>query len=162
MGNFDPARRSFFRGHKRVKIGMFPPWASNDFADLCNRCGDCLTACEEQILKVGDGGYPEVDFALGECSFCKRCTEICKQGAFSPLQEKPWALKARIKPECLPLSGTVCRSCADICEVSAIRFTLSACPPPRIDDALCTGCGACYATCPVQAIEITQPQEIAA
>ncbi len=54
------------------------------------------------------------------------------------------------------MNGVVCRICGDRCETEAIRFRLKtgAVSIPEIDDALCTGCGACQFGCPVDAVTI--------
>ncbi len=53
--------------------------------------------------------------------------------------------------------NVVCRSCGDVCEAAAIRFS------PRVGGAACpvvltercTGCGECAPACPANAITLT-------
>jgi ferredoxin-type protein NapF len=68
----DASRRGFFRGRPRPKAEIRPPWALAEslFTDCCTRCNDCIDACPEQIIVIGDGGYPTIDFKRGECTFC--------------------------------------------------------------------------------------------
>lgn len=164
-------RRSLLRG--RPAAGpppIHPPWSRPDyFTALCTRCGACAEACPEAILRAGDGGYPEVDFARGECSFCGACAEACTEPIFDRTIT-PWALRPAVAPSCLAVQRVVCRSCQDACPEGAIRFQ----PAPggaahaRIDDAACTGCGACVAACPSGAVTLirqsdphkTAPQKI--
>ncbi len=63
---------------------------------------------------------------------------------------------ARIGPECLAFRNVSCRNCGDACEEQAIRFrpVVMAAAQPEVDPDKCTGCGACVAPCPVQAIRI--------
>jgi len=156
----DLSRRGFFRGRPRPKAEIRPPWAlpETEFIDRCTRCNDCLKACPTQILIVGDGSYPTVDFSLGECTFCHDCVRSCQPKAL--LHHEPdqaaWPYKATIGEDCLPRQGVECRVCGDFCDARAIRFTprLGGCAQPEIDAEKCTGCGACVAPCPVTAISI--------
>ncbi len=154
----DVSRRAFLRGGRNLSA-LRPPWLKNPatFTDACTRCGDCIARCDEGVLVAGDGGYPQLDFSWGECTFCGRCTEQCEQSLFdADRRSLPWTYHAFLSEACLPLSGVMCRSCEDACEPRAIRFPLAVgrVPAPAIDTDACTGCGACVAPCPVQAISL--------
>jgi ferredoxin-type protein NapF len=73
-----------------------------------------------------------------------------------PTQSPPGQVKAVVKPECLTRHGVVCRSCGEQCETGAIRFHFikGGVAQPQVEPALCTGCGACFAVCPAQAIAL--------
>lgn len=155
----DASRRGFFRGRPRPKAEIRPPWAIPEvlFVDACTRCNDCLTVCPAQIIVVGDGGYPRVDFKRGECTFCSDCVSACLPQALIQTDGQPaWSHKAVIGDSCLAQRGVECRVCEDFCETRAIRFSLrlGGSPLPVIDPGKCTGCGACIAPCPVAAISI--------
>lgn len=155
----DVSRRGFLRGRPRPKAEIRPPWALAEaaFIDRCTRCDDCLPACPQSILIGGDGGYPTVDFSLGECTFCGACVTACRpQALIRADNQAPWHLKALISDLCLARQGVECRVCGDFCDVRAIRFTprLGGSPLPEIAAEQCTGCGACQAPCPSQAIAI--------
>jgi len=156
----DASRRGFFRGRPRPKVEIRPPWALAEalFTDTCTRCNDCLRACPEQIIVIGDGGYPTIDFMRGECTFCGACVDACKPRALVRNEEEQaaWSHKAVIGDTCLPRRGVECRVCEDFCDARAIRFTprLGGSPLPVIASEKCTGCGACIAPCPVNAISI--------
>ena len=156
----DASRRGFFRGRPRPKAEIRPPWALAEalFTDTCTRCNDCLGACPERIVVIGDGGYPTIDFRRGECTFCGDCVSACQPLALVRSKEgqPAWSHQAVIGDTCLPHRGVECRVCEDFCDARAIRFTprLGGSPLPVIATEKCTGCGACVAPCPVNAISV--------
>jgi len=159
-----PSRRAFLRGRFRERrLPLRPPWAREErlYRD-CTACGDCIAACPEEILLAGDGGLPEIDFTLGACTFCADCKSACSEGIFDPAALAPWSYKASIADLCLANRQVMCQSCGDSCAARAIRFTRQAgrVPVPKIDAALCTGCGACVSVCPVEAVQVATPSEM--
>ena len=160
MANAPISRRQLFRGDLRGnRTPLRPPWAvpATVFTVACDRCGDCARACPEKIIRVADGGFPVVDFAVGGCSFCGECLSACGGKALrGDLQnDRPWAVVARIGSGCLAYRGVVCRSCGEACDEGAIRYRLrvgGAAEPTLIPDS-CTGCGYCVMVCPVQALK---------
>ncbi|MEO5343308.1 MAG: ferredoxin-type protein NapF [Gammaproteobacteria bacterium SHHR-1] len=157
----DHARRNLLRGRvTAVDAPLRPPWAlAEGFEARCSRCGDCLDACPEGILILGDGGYPEVDFRRGACTFCGDCASACAPAALDKTQSRPWRIKAEIGADCLSARGISCRSCGDVCDPRAIRFQLQlgGRALPLVEQGYCTGCGACQAICPVQAVRLRVP-----
>lgn len=167
------SRRSFLRGEflssfqsdtlkQQGFAGIRPPWSvdNEQFIAGCSRCGDCVSQCETNILIIGDGGFPEVKFSQGECSFCQRCVGVCQQPIFRPTTEQAWQHKIDITSNCLAQRLVECRTCQDYCETQAIRFKPQLGQPakPNINLADCNGCGACLGACPVNAIKILFPQ----
>jgi ferredoxin-type protein NapF len=151
-------RRGFLRGRIRnVTPAQRPPWALEEarFIERCSRCDACLPACPSAILVSGDGGFPMVDFSRGECSFCGDCVSACESGALLRSEAAaPWQVKAQIGERCLANLGVECRVCGENCGLSAIRFRprIGGVALPELDTVACSGCGACVAPCPVQAI----------
>ena len=153
------SRRQFLRGDLAGrKPALRPPWALDEAAFLhaCTRCGDCAPACPTKIIVI-ERGYPVVDCAQGECTFCAACVTACHTGALTKNgDQRPWRIQAHIAPACMAFSNTVCRGCGDACMATAIRFRprLGGAAVPEVDGEKCTGCGACVAPCPVKAISL--------
>lgn len=150
-------RRALFRRTK-VDESVRLPWLKKDlaFTDACTRCGDCVKACPEQIIRIGDGGFPEIDFNIAECTFCQECVNHCQEDMFDKNQASAWHYKAQVSDRCLSADSVYCRSCAESCETQALTFnftdTLFVSPDVVSDD--CNGCGACVAICPTKAITV--------
>lgn len=163
MTEFNLARRRLLRGRDpATPPPLRPPWArSRVFPDLCTRCGDCVTACGDGPLVVGEDGFPQMDFGRAECSFCAACADICPEPVFLPRDLPPWDLRARIGEGCLAAGGTFCRSCGDACPELAIRFAIrkGGFADAEVVQDDCTGCGACVAVCPAGVVSVTAPAE---
>ena len=157
----DISRRQFLRGDFRGRLAapLRPPWARAEpaFRAACTRCAECIGACPQHIIAADQERRPVVDFSRGECTFCGKCVEVCAPRALDQIGgEPPWRLKARIRNDCLARQNVVCRSCGDACPAQAIRFRPQpmAAALPEVDEAGCTGCGACFAPCPAKAISL--------
>lgn len=157
------SRAQFLRGDIRGKNRPFrPPWAldEHEFTETCTRCGACIKQCEEQILVEARGKFPVVDFKRGECTFCEACVVCCEPKALQisseEAREQPWDLEIRLNHHCVTQKGVVCQICGDQCLERVFRFR------PRVGGSMqmemdlekCTGCGACIAPCPVDALTI--------
>jgi len=141
------------------------PWlkkTQETFTDLCTRCGECIRACPQSIIAKGEGGFPQIDFQRGECTFCQACTLVCSESLFDEnLDTLPWATTVQIQNTCLTQQGVVCQSCQDACDVNAIRFhpRRGVVAQPHINNEICTGCGACVSYCPVNAMSVLHSEE---
>ena len=150
--------RGDFSGSRRE---IRPPWSKPEalFCDRCERCDYCISACPQQIIRKGSGGFPVVDFTLGACTFCGDCATKCTHHAFDPPSDSEtpaWQLELCITDACLSRRGVVCRSCGDACESAAIGFRLETGGRalPLIDKQRCNGCGGCLAVCPAHCITL--------
>jgi len=155
-------RSQFLSGDfKGLHQPIRPPWALPEaqFIDRCTRCGECIKACPYTIIKEGRGKFPLVDFSLHGCNFCRQCLDVCEPKALTDTnaEDSPWLLKASILPACLSLNAVVCRSCGEACEERSISFRLEpgGIARPQLDIETCTGCGECFAVCPVKSVEIS-------
>ncbi|MDA7745985.1 ferredoxin-type protein NapF [Psychromonas sp.] len=154
----DNQKRNLFRRKSDLVINNLMPWVrdTQHFVDNCTQCQDCLTSCPEKIIVKGDGGFPVVDFSLGECTFCRKCAESCEEDVFAETTQIPWLKKAAINDSCLANQNVACRSCAESCPQEALNFQIGINAIPQIDLEQCNGCGACFAPCPINAISIKE------
>ena len=152
------SRRSILMGHAKDSAQLRPPGAIGEyeFDDICNRCGDCAVACEENIIVFGARKLPEIDLSKGGCTFCSDCIEACDTGALTADIQWPWI--AQIADSCLAVSGVQCRACQDMCDQSALRIQLrvGGYAIPEIQTEACNGCGFCIAPCPTGAITLSK------
>ncbi|CNH03597.1 ferredoxin-type protein NapF [Yersinia pekkanenii] len=153
----------FWRADKQQLSVQRPPWSVReaDFIAGCTRCQACVAACETGVLVVGSGGFPEIDFQRAECTFCQACVKACDVDIFISTALAAWPLNVSISDRCLPFHSIECRSCQDSCETRAIRFRprLNGIAQPELDLPACTGCGACVANCPIQAVTLTRSED---
>ncbi len=160
------SRAQFLRGDLRGRQAPIrPPWSLSEaeIDEICTRCNECLSACPEQIISHGRDHLPVVDFSKGACTFCGKCVAHCKPQALLRTDgSQPWDLKAVLAGNCLAKRGVMCRSCGDVCELRAIHFKLAVggFAHPEFDNNRCSGCGACVAPCPVQAISVYSPANV--
>ncbi|MEO1249488.1 MAG: ferredoxin-type protein NapF, partial [Pseudomonadota bacterium] len=127
--------------------------------EFCTSCGDCVSACPEQILATGPAGTPVVDFTKGPCTFSYACADACERSVFAARQSVPWDAQVSIANTCLLTGGVSCQSCTDACDDAALRFDFRSglAGSILIDLDRCTGCGACVSICPVDAISVGPP-----
>ena len=122
----------------------------------CDFCEDCLQACEPGALRK----LPADNTHNNHSKDHSQDMETQADQAVSQDCIPPWHLKAYInKTTCLSMNGTICRTCGESCDFDAIRFKLElgGVAEPLLDMTRCTGCGACYGSCPVHSITITTP-----
>lgn len=160
----DLARRRLFSRTPKAQINTEAPqrmpWLVEEqaFIDGCTRCGQCLENCETAIIIKGEAGFPEVDFNLGECTFCEKCADVCPEPLFVPRSQPAWKQVVAIAESCLALNSIECRVCGEMCDYAAIRFQLQVggTAKPILNEKECVGCGACIKPCPSNAIKISK------
>ncbi len=152
----DRSKRNLFRRVKTspFKSFIFPPYyeKKEDFLK-CIECDnkDCLAACEEGIIKI-ENEMPVLDFTKSGCTFCDECAISCPNDVLKVENRLAKIAEMIIDPKkCIAWNQTICFSCQDICEESAIIY--KGMFNPVIDLEKCTGCGFCINVCPTFAIE---------
>ncbi|KIC09462.1 ferredoxin [Leisingera sp. ANG-M1] len=158
-----PSRRAFLTGRvARPEPQFRPPWTDEDRVQAhCTSCNACVESCPEQIIEFDSRNRPRINFRGSECTFCEVCAEACPKPVFDLLQPSPWPVTVSIGDDCLLSAGISCQLCTDSCDPRALRMDLSVRPVGaiRIDPEACSGCGACLATCPNDAIAICDPRQ---
>ncbi len=135
----------------------------------CDFCEQCLNVCEAGALKKipFSGTFLAKNKSANKKSANnnnssnresnrdsnKEALSESASGSFLP----PWHIKASIDlNKCLSMNATICRSCGESCDDEAIKFILElgGIAEPVLNTETCTGCGACYSVCPVQAVKL--------
>ena len=144
----------WYRHHPPIR----PPFSITEqaFRSRCDRCDACRTSCPTGIIGRCSDGYPTLLFGQADCTFCGACAEACPTDAIDLVAAPEWNVIAHIKGKCLSFNGITCRACDEACELGSIRFKLMTAGRslPLVDEAGCTGCGACARVCPNSSIEM--------
>ena len=151
------SRRWFFKRQNTTDTVRLP-WLRDPegFVELCTQCGKCQSACETGIITRGDGGFPQIDFSINECTFCYQCATACPESLFLEQQSDPWHAKADINEHCLAKRNIECRTCGEMCDSMAIVFKpeIGKVAQPNLKLNECNGCGACVSVCPTTSINV--------
>lgn len=152
------SKRNFLRGRNPGWRALRPPWSLDEmlFTETCNRCGQCADKCPLNIIKMGDAGFPEMDFSLSGCDFCRQCVNVCESAAISSQVDTAFKLIASINDQCFAVRAVICRSCAEVCETGALKFkqVVGGISQVLLDNSACTGCGECVSICPADSISM--------
>jgi len=157
------SKRNLLFGRISARRPIRPPWAISEeqFIELCNRCGECTKECPKNVIKIADGGFPEIDFTASGCDFCEICVAVCKPEALSLKVNPAFNIRASIGADCFSERGVICKSCGEVCETRAIQFKLAVGGITHVvmNNDLCNGCGECVSICPANAITIKHNDE---
>ena len=145
-----------------------PPGAvdGKDFLALCLRCGQCVTSCPYDTLKLAGpfdpapGGTPFFDPEKIPCYMCKDlpCVKACPRNLIDLIPyeqkitvkcrstEKGKAVMAACEIGCI-----VCKKCEKNCPSDEIHVVDNR---AEIDPAKCTGCVLCAEICPRKCIMV--------
>jgi MauM/NapG family ferredoxin protein len=147
-----------------------PPGALPEplFMAACTQCGDCITACPAQCIKVSESpggpgfGYPYIEARDKACVVCTdlTCMKVCPTEALNLVEDvKQIDMGTAFVNDMTCLRGPrgdleQCTMCIDHCPLGEEAIGLD--PHHHIVQVreACIGCGVCEHVCP------TQPQSI--
>ena len=145
------------------------------FTRQCSRCGACVQACPNGIIRFGgaDAGWgavlaPELSFDNDFCSpTCTACGQVCPSGAIPRFTVKtkftvPIGVAKVDANVCLLGENRECGTCVSACQYAALDLAwdkVNLVSRVVVDAKRCTGCGGCEYVCPSapKAIRIFAP-----
>ncbi len=174
-------------------VALRPPGALDtaDFLKACIKCGQCVTACPYDTLKLATSGDNK---AIGTPYFLPReipcymctdypCTVVCPSGALNVKKltkatDKPTIDNAQMglavihKETCIAFWGIQCDACYRACPLMDKAIVLEieknketgkhANIKPVVNSDFCTGCGKCENACVIEKAAIfVLPRDIA-
>ncbi|MEZ8987742.1 ferredoxin-type protein NapF [Vibrio breoganii] len=133
------------------RVAVRPPQAVDEalFTRLCDGCGKCADACPNSIVHIREG-LARIDMDYNECSLCQECTKVCPTGALNVSIKAHIDLIPSFSQGCDNYLQLACTLCQSSCTLAAIQIEED--ELPRLDTALCNGCGQCQSSCYVNAI----------
>ncbi len=147
--------------------------------DLCDRCGDCLRACEKvgaiRIPREGRRVIPAdqvvvITSRAGPTRPTRTGHHVLVEPSPADLEAAAWRIShltgefrkaehVRYDPDTCAGGGankTGCGICIEVCPYEAIdRQGLRV----AVDQAVCEGCGACVGACPTSSLRFTDPSD---
>ena len=154
------------QGRENVKrsqkpLGPRPPWHQQVMGS-CGQCKqECVASCPQKIISLHPdehehAGTPWLDFSATGCTFCGDCAEACP--SIESFDKESFGEDSKVgslqlaSASCLTWNNVFCMSCIGKCDVRALQ--LDERRRLILNDSLCTGCGMCVHSCPVNALAI--------
>ena len=154
---------------------IMPPGARSlaAFKGNCTACHACVAACPNNIIKPASFEYgldgimlPTLKYDKKYCSYeCNTCSQTCPHGALEHIslerkQKTRIGLAVYDPSTCVVVQDDVkCGACSRNCPAGAIEMKENPVVPgqflPKVNSALCIGCGACEYACPAMPKAIT-------
>lgn len=148
-------------------VFLRPPGAIDEisFAAQCTKCNACIEACPPNTLVRLTGVFgkafetPVIEPNLGGCTMCtdRPCATACVDEGVDILDAMlPMKMGHALihRSACRSKIGQECSLCLDVCPIrGAIEHDWR--KIPAVDNDLCTGCGLCVHSCPVEPIAIS-------
>ena len=141
-----------------LQLWLRPPGAlpEQKFLETCSRCGDCVSVCPAQAIKLdftgaSGKGAPYIDPDMMACVACDglQCMSACPSGALVPTPLNLIKMGTAVWREhlCVRSRGEECTKCVDICPLGTAAIELSG-NEIVVKPITCIGCGMCQQHCP--------------
>ena len=133
-----------------------PPQAQEEalLSQLCNSCGDCVTACSNQIISL-EHGLPRLNLDYNHCDLCLTCTAACETRALAAELPAMSGHTPVFNDNCVLSYGEACTLCQQACPSQAITLPEAGLPQVALD--LCQGCAGCAHSCYVAGCQMHSP-----
>jgi len=141
---------NFLNVEKKESVVIMAPYLGGDLNNCLDCEAPCVNECEEKILEYNNA--PLINFSLGGCTYCEACFNACEKDVLNELDVQIKAMANLSTKSCIAWNSVVCNSCADVCDVRAIKFFGMF--KPTVNFESCTGCGMCLHVCPSNAIQM--------
>jgi len=141
---------SFLNSEKQDDIKFLPPYLGGDLNECLECDAPCVSECKENILEYDKSVF--INFNIGGCTYCEDCLNACDKGVLNNADIQIEAIANLSTKSCIAWNGVICNSCADVCDVRAIKFFGMF--KPTVEFELCTGCAMCLHVCPSSAISM--------
>ena len=126
-----------------------PPGFSAGRETECGECDTCRRSCPQGVIVITkEVSGPVMEYSSAGCTLCRICSEVCPKDVLAAPAEGEVTRLGLARPGDSCLAGGGCFTCSERCPAGAITVTWGA--GICIDPDLCTGCGWCEASCPVQ------------
>ena len=140
------------------------------YTSICTACHLCVSACPSGLLTpsvfafgISNMMQPQMNFNRGHCNFdCTVCSNICPSGAILALttlqkQRTQVGVAKFIKENCVVYTdNTNCGACSEHCPTKAVAMVPyinagdRSLVIPKMNEAICVGCGGCEHACPTR------------
>lgn len=135
-----------------------PPGSMEEqsFREMCIRCGNCVSACPAQCIKIDPAGVkghgaPYIEPEAMPCVVCDGlvCMRNCPSGAIVPTALGLLDLGTAVwnAQTCVRSREEQCTICIDKCPIGSVAIELRDGQVHVIEDG-CIGCGVCQHECP--------------
>jgi ferredoxin len=147
---------------------ILPPGATrfDHFTEKCTSCHLCVAKCPAQVIKpafldYGLGGMlqPMMNFDHHFCNYdCTICSDVCPTDALLPLTKddkhhNQMGVVQLYLENCIVYTDeTSCGACSEHCPTQAVHMVpyKDSLTIPKIEQAICVGCGGCEYVCPAK------------
>ncbi len=162
---------------RKVAVSPFGSLSHENLNKHCTGCHLCISKCPNNVLRPAVGEYglagimqPVMDFSRGYCDYdCTLCADVCPTGAIKHISlDEKQGIQVGVavfnKDLCVVgESDYPCGNCSAHCPAGAIQMVPDYNAPlsqprgnqryklfPKVEEALCIGCGACEYHCPAK------------